>query len=114
MTNYRQGSIVLVDFGFSEETGAKRRPALIISRENYNKNRQEVIVAAITSNIKRELFADTKVEQWKEAGLMRPSKVSGIIRTVKNRMIIRQLGSLTKQDFQNVQNSLGQVLGFKE
>lgn len=113
MTNYRQGNIVLVDFGFSEETGTKRRPALIISSENYNKSRQEVIVAAITSNVERELFADAKIEQWKEAGLIRPSKVSGVIRTIKGRMIIRKLGVLAEQDFQNVQNNLGRALGFR-
>ncbi len=112
MTNYKRGDIVLVDFGFSEGAGAKKRPALIISSDNYHKSRQEVIVAAITSNIKRVLFGDTKIDKWKEAGLIYPSLATGIIRTIKVSVIIRKLGALSKQDLQKVQKNLGKAIGF--
>ena len=102
MTNYKQQDIVLVNFGFSEETGTKKRPALIISSDNYHQSRQEIIIMAITSNIKRVLFGDTKIEQWEEAGLLYPSLVTGIIRTIKDNMIVRKLGTLLPQDFQKV------------
>ena len=91
MTKYKRGDIVLVDFGFSEGTGSKKRPTLIISSDNYHKGRQEVIVVAITGNIKRALCGDTKIDKWKEAGLIYPSLVTGIIRTIKESMIIRKL-----------------------
>jgi len=112
MINYKQGNIVLVDFGFSEETGSKKRPALIISSDNYHKGRQEVIIAAITSNIKRVLFSDTRIDKWKEAGLLYPSLAAGIIRTLKASAIIRKLGILPKQDFQKVQQNLRKAIGF--
>jgi mRNA interferase MazF len=79
MTKYKQQDIVLVDFGFSEGRGFKRRPALIISSDEYCKRRQEVIIAAITSNIERVLVGDTKIEGWKEAGLLYPSLVKRIL-----------------------------------
>ncbi len=110
MTNYKRGDIVLVDFGFSEGVGAKKRPVLIISSDNYHKSRQEVIVAAITSNIKRALFGDTKIDKWKEARLIYPSLVTGVIRTIKVRVIIHKLGVLSKQDFQKVQKNLGKAM----
>lgn len=112
MTNYKQQDIILVDFGFSEETGSKKRPALIISSNNYHKNRQEVIIAAITSNIKRVLFGDTKIDGWKEAGLLYPSLVTGIIRTIKDNVILRKLGILSKSDLQKVQENLRKSMGF--
>ncbi len=112
MTKYKRGDIVLVDFGFSEETGSKKRPTLIISSDNYHSDRQEVIVVAITGNIKRALFGDTKIDKWKEAGLICPSLVTGIMRTIKGTMIIRKLGTLLLQDFQKVQKNLGKALGF--
>jgi mRNA interferase MazF len=110
MTSYKRGDVVLVDFGFSEETGSKKRPALIISN-NSHQRRQEVIVAGITGNIKRALFGDTMIDQWKEAGLIYPSLVAGIIRTVKDSMILRKLGTLSHQDFQKVQRNLGKSIG---
>lgn len=111
MTNYKQGDIVLVDFGFSERTGAKKRPALIISSDNYHKNRQEVIIVAITSNTKRALFGDTKIEEWEKAGLIYPSLVTGIMRTIKESMIIHKLGILSQRDFQRVRENIRKTIG---
>lgn len=112
MTKYRWQDIVLVDFGFSESKGSKKRPVLIISSDHYHKSRQEVIVVAITSNIKRVLFGDTKIEKWQEAGLLYPSLVTGIIRTIKESMILQKLGTLTPQDFQRVEENLKKAMGF--
>lgn len=112
MTKYKQGDIVVVDFGFSEGIGSKKRPALIISSADYHKSRQEVIVVAITGNIERILFGDTKIDRWKEAGLLYPSLVTGIIRTIKNSLIITKLGTLLLQDFQKVQKNLEKAMGF--
>lgn len=111
MTKYKQGDIVLVDFGFTEGTGSKKRPTLIISSDGYHKGRQEVIVAAITSNVERVLFGDTKIEKWKEAGLLYPSLVTGIIRTIKDNMIINKLGVLPQLDFQKVLKNFGKAIG---
>lgn len=112
MTGYNRGEIVLVEFGFSEGHGAKKRPALIVSSPPYHVGRKEVIVAAITSNVRRLLFADTKLEQWKAAGLLFPSVVTGIIRTTKADLIIRRLGALAKPDLQKVHRHLRSALGF--
>lgn len=111
MTSYKRGDIVLVNFGFSESTGYKKRPALIISSNDYHKSRQEVIVLAITSNIKRVLFSDTKIDKWKEAGLIYPSLATGIIRTMKLSVIIRKLGVVSRQDLLNVQKNLRKAIG---
>lgn len=110
MTDYEAGDIVLVDFGFSEGTGSKKRPALVISTGGYHKSRAEAIVAAITSNTKRVLAGDTRIQKWEKAGLIHPSLVTGIIRTTKRSVIVRKLGVLSEQDFTNVRKSFGRVL----
>lgn len=111
MINYKLQDIILVDFGFSEGIGSKKRPALIISTANYHRGRQEIIIAAITSNIKRILYADTKIDEWLEAGLLYPSLVTGIIRTIKNSLILRKLGVLPKPDFEKVKENIKKSLG---
>jgi len=83
MTNSKCGDVVLVRFVFSDESGVKRRPALVVSTDRYHKGRQEVIVAAITSKIVRLLMGDHKLRNWKEAGLLHPSTVTGIISPIK-------------------------------
>lgn len=112
MTNYNRGDILLVKFTFSEGEGAKRRPALLLSTEDYNEHRQELIIAAITSNLERQLVGDAKINNWKEAKLLYPSSVTAIIRTIKKNTVDRKLGKLPDNDFQSVEKNLKNVLGF--
>lgn len=110
MTTYDRGDLVLVGFVFSDESGRKLRPALIVSSRGYNRARQEAIVAAITSNIRRSLFGDHLVADWKKAGLLFPSMVTAIVRTVKQTMIDRKVGSLTPADLEAVNRELRRSL----
>ena len=112
MIAYGRGDVVLVGFVFSDDSGRKVRPALVISSPAYQRARGEVIVAAITSNTRRQLFADQLLTDWKAAGLLFPSVATAIVRTVKATMIERKLGSLTAADFQSVERQLRRALGF--
>jgi mRNA interferase MazF len=106
-----RGDVVLVGFVFSDESGRKVRPAVVISSSGYHRARQEVIVAAITSNVRRRSFADHVLADWQAAGLLFPSLVTAIVRTVKRTMIDRKLGSLSRADQQAVERELRRALG---
>jgi mRNA interferase MazF len=102
--------VVLVGFVFADESGSKLRPALIVSSPSYHRGRHEVIVAAITSNLSRRLPGDCALAEWKSAGLLFPSLVTGILRTVKGSMVQRKLGSLAESDLQVVDHELRRSL----
>ena len=110
MTGYSRGDVVLVNFVFSDESGIKHRPALILSADRYHQKRQEAIVAAITSNINRLLIGDHKMKDWRHAGLLYPSAVAGIIRTVKQDMVSRKIGAASASDLRGVRRKLREVL----
>jgi mRNA interferase MazF len=110
--SYRRGDVVLVNFVFVNQTGVKRRPAVVISSQTYNLGRLEVVLAAITSNVRRRLLpGDTVVQAWREAGLLAPSVVTGIIRTVRQTALARRLGSLIPENMREVEASLRLSLG---
>ena len=111
MTAYEQGDVVLVRFIFSDESGAKRRPAVIVSTSGYHQGRQEVIMAAITSSVDRLLVGDHLISGWQEAGLLFPSVATGIVRTIKQSMIERRLGVMPPEDMQAIRENLRHVLG---
>jgi mRNA interferase MazF len=111
MTAYSRADVVLVGFVFSDESGKKLRPAVIISSPAYHRARQEVVVAAITSNVRRRLFADHLIADWKGAGLLFPSLVTGVLRTIKRTMIERKLGSMPKPDLEAIDRELRRALG---
>lgn len=106
-----RGDVILVDFVFADESGRKVRPALIVSARAYNDARQEIIIAAITSNVSRRLFGDQLIEDWQEAGLLRPSVVTGVVRTIRRPMILRRLGALAASDLRAVDHTLRRALG---
>ncbi|MCG1012537.1 type II toxin-antitoxin system PemK/MazF family toxin [Tepidanaerobacter sp. GT38] len=50
-TMYRQGDILLIPIPYSDLTSNKKRPVLVLSNDDYNTKTEDIIVAAITSNI---------------------------------------------------------------
>jgi mRNA interferase MazF len=110
MTEYSRGDVILVSFIFTDETGVKRRPALIISSDSYHAGRDEAIIAAITSKTDRLLAGDYTISDWKNAGLLLPSVATGIIRTIKTKMIDRKLGSITLPDMEAIDSKLRLIL----
>ncbi len=110
MTAFNRGDVVLVGFVFADESGRKLRPAVVLSTRAYQRGRQEVIVAAITSNVRRRLFGDHLITDWKKAGLLFPSVTTGILRTIKQTMIDRRLGAMTMPDLDSVELQLRRSL----
>jgi mRNA interferase MazF len=113
MTAYKRGDIVLVNFLFSDESGPKHRPVVVISSPIYHRSRQEIVVASVTSNIDRMLFGDCLLAGWKEAGLLFPSLVTGIIRPIKSEMIHRRLGSIPPREMISIDLNLHEILDLK-
>ena len=111
MTSCDRGHIVLVKFVFADEQGVKQRPGLILSGDRYHQGRREAILAAITSNVGRLLVGDHKIKAWREAGLLFPSTVTGIIRTIKQDMIVQKIGELPASDLHVVESRLLESLG---
>jgi mRNA interferase MazF len=101
-----RGDVVLINFVLADESGVKRRPAVVISSVKYQQGRQEAIIAVVTSQTARIMVGDYRVSGWQKAGLLYPSVVTGIIRTIKQEMISSRLGTLAEVDMQGIDNQL--------
>ena len=57
MTDARRGDVVLIAFPFivRGETERKRRPAVVVQADRYNRRRSAIIVAAMTTAVKQPL-----------------------------------------------------------
>jgi mRNA interferase MazF len=111
MTAYKRGDVVLVTFVFADETGVKLRPAVIVSSEAYQSERDEVIIEAISSRTDRVLPGDHLIKDWQRAGLLFPSVATGIIRTIKRNMVTRKLGSMPSPDMKAIDAAIRLALG---
>jgi PemK-like, MazF-like toxin of type II toxin-antitoxin system len=70
-TAYSFGDVVLVPFPFTDQSGIKRRPAVIVSSAQYQSQRRDPVIMAITSQIRpHPAFGEFMVAEWKKAGLI--------------------------------------------
>ncbi len=54
---YEQGEIAIVPFPFSDLSGIKQRPVLILSKDVDNKSSDDIITCGITSNLKNAKYS---------------------------------------------------------
>ena len=112
MTDYDYGDVVLVPFPFTDHTTTKQRPAIVASSAAYNRSRPDVVLVAVTSQLRPSaLFGEVVITKWKDAGLLKPSVIKPIFATVENVLLLRKLGRLGKEDRKMLQETLKTLLG---
>ena len=105
------GDIVLVPFPFTSQAASKQRPAVVISNRAYNLERPDVILMAVTSQIRpTPAFGEVWLTEWEAAGLLKPSAVKPIIATLERDLIIRRLGALQSGDRTDLIAGLARIL----
>jgi len=108
---YSRGDVILVRMDFSDRSGSKVRPALVVSSDEYNTASPDVLIASITSN--RNAVAhlgDHQIEHWEDANLLKPSLLQSKLATVESTVIRRKLGSLAPTDLKAFDSGLRQAL----
>ena len=111
-TGYEFGDVVLVPFPFTDQTGTKQRPAVVISAASYHRERRDLIIMAVTSRAARSAtVSEVVVTAWQQAGLLKASVVKPVIATIEKQVVRRKLGRLAKEDRQQLQNALRHLLG---
>jgi mRNA interferase MazF len=60
--NVQRGDVVMVDWRYSDRTGSKRRPALVVQSDAYNQTIDDTILALITSSARRRVGAATQLD----------------------------------------------------
>ena len=106
------GDVVLVPFPFTYQTTTKRRPAIVVSSEAYHRDRPDVILMAVTSQVRPAAgVGEVAVRRWKEAGLIKPSVLKPLLATVEKGLVIRKLGRLEDQDRDALRRALKTILG---
>jgi mRNA interferase MazF len=56
MTAYSFGNIVLVPFPFTDQSTVKKRPAVVVSSDAYNRKRPDIILMAVTSQMRSAAY----------------------------------------------------------
>ena len=106
------GDVVLVPFPFTDQTNTKQRPAVVISSAAYNAAKPDIILMAITSQLRAwASFGEVWIGKWRDAGLLKPSAIKPVIATLEQGFIIRKLGSLKMRDQQALRAAVAEIVG---
>lgn len=111
MTTFSRGQVVVVPFPFTDLSGVKRRPALVVSSEEYNQRTGDVIIAQITSRVNSpQRPGDYNVKDWKGAGLLAPSLIRARMTTLHSSILVRVLGQMPAAEMHAVNRALESAL----
>lgn len=106
------GDVVLVPFPFTSQTASKKRPAVVVSNRTYNTAKPDVVVMAITSQLRPTPgFGEVWVDRWQEAGLLKPSAVKPVFATLEQALILRLLGNFGVGDQAALRTAIAETLG---
>lgn len=65
---------------FTDQTTTKKCPAIVVSSTDYQRERSDLILIALTSQANAETdFGEMKITEWKNAGLIKPSIIKPVL-----------------------------------
>lgn len=105
MTHIKAGDIILIPFPFTDMSGAKKRPALVLASVEKN-----LIVVMLTSQIRKRKH-EIPITNWQKAGLIRETVIRvDRIYTIDFSLVNQKVGSLEKEDFKNVKKAVVKII----
>ena len=113
-TSYRRGDAVLVPFPFSDLTGTKQRPASVISADAFNSSRDDVLVAAITSQVPVSFKPDESLISkagLTACGLPKPSTVR-LLKLVSphQHLAVKRIGQMPEPEMGQILQQIRKLL----
>jgi len=112
----KRGDVVLIAFPFSDLTGNKVRPAIVVSSDIYNKGNQDALFMLISSNIvsPRSIdyvipssHSDFQLTGLRTTSLVKVDKIVSLLQSIAK----RHLGVLSNDMQGSIDKILVDVLG---
>jgi mRNA interferase MazF len=116
--NLKRSDIVRADLPYSDRSGSKKRPALVVQCDRNNQRLDDVILAMITTVTERatteptQLLIDISTSEGRQSGLPHDSTVKcEHLITLHQRFLGRVIGRLPPEIMQNIDQCLKESLG---
>jgi mRNA interferase MazF len=116
----RRGDVIIVDYPFSDATGRKVRPALVVQADEFNRRLDDTILALITSSRARftgsptQLPIDITTRDGRESGL----RLSSVVQcenlvTIDKSFVVHTIGRFSAALVQQIDGCLKAALGIR-
>lgn len=98
-----RNDVVLVAYPFSDRTGRKVRPAIVVSGRHPSR---DVFIVPLTSRFDRISEGEFALADWQAAGLNLASVVKRGLFTIHESLVMKRVGRLTSADVDRIDDSL--------
>lgn len=112
-SSFKKGKIVLIEIPFTDLTGSKLRPSLVVSADSCNQSSPDVVVAKITgSGYGSPYELPLVASMLKSGGLNKPSFIDlGALWTVDKKLILRDIASVDEKTLKLCDEKIKKVFG---
>jgi mRNA interferase MazF len=111
----KRGDVVLFDFPFSDRTGSRLRPAVVIQADVFNQSIDDTILALVTRTRRgtpTEVFIDVSTVDGRQSGLFHTSVIDcKNLLTSDQRFVHAKIGALSDALLQEMNDCLKAALG---
>lgn len=109
--SFKQGDIVVANVLFSEQTGAKKRLALVISNSDYNQHSDDIIVLKITSKGNNSKFDVSLIQKDLALGTIKLDSQIMVDNPVTTyiKQIDSNVGKISAQKLQEVKQKIKEL-----
>ena len=95
---FQFGEVVLLEYPYTDLIGVKLRPAVVLKDTHDS----DFIIARATSQLRQTEY-DVQIEDWKTAGLLKPSIIRvHKLTTLETKLVKRKMGILSEKDLDNL------------
>ncbi len=120
MMNVLRGDVVLVDYPYTDRTGSKVRPCIVVQNDGDNRRLDDTIVVLMTSKTRftpgkvTELLIEAQSPAGQQAGLIFDSAVQGHnLLTIDRSFVRRKIGMVPLTTMTEVDSCLKAALALK-
>ena len=103
-----QRDLLLVPFPFSDQSGKKVRPVIVISNNDFNIASEDIIVVGVTSNISKDKYTINLTDKDLDEGKLHTNcciKIENILKLDKE-LIVKKIGKINKNTFKEIVSKL--------
>ena len=107
---FEAGDVVVVPFPFIDSALAKRRPAVVLSSKEFQKENHAVICGMITSlPVHAEWRGDVVLKSWNKAGLKKACLFRFKVFTLNDALISGKIGRIQSADWKKIQERWAEI-----
>ena len=109
-----QKDLLLVPFPFSDQSGRKVRPVIVISNDEFNKYSDDVIVIGVTSNILKDKYTLNLTNNNLDEGKLLTNcviKIENLLKLDKE-LIIKKIGRINKETLRGIIDKLSTIINY--